>query len=283
METHHAHHDHPDADADLAELLELDAQVLHSYLSDVTSWVRRLAGELPVRRVLDLGCGTGNGTFALARCFEAADLIALDQSTEMLGRLEIKARQLGLADRIRTLQADLDLEWPGIDPVDVVWASNSLHHLADPDRVLAKIFTTIRPGGILAVAELGSFPRFLPDDIGLGQPGLEARCHAAVAGQMAHSLPHLGSDWSPRLRRAGFTVAAEQPFVINLTPPLPASTGRYARASLQRIRSGLHDQLTADDLAALDTLISSTGPDGVLRRDDLTVRALRTAWVARRP
>ncbi len=53
--------------------------------------------------------------------------------------------------------------------------------MSDPDRVLADVFATIRPGGLLVVAEMESFPRFLPDDIGFGHPGLEARCHAAAA------------------------------------------------------------------------------------------------------
>jgi hypothetical protein len=38
------------------------------------------------------------------------------------------------------------------------------------------------------------------------------------------------------------------------------------------------DRISADDLAALDTLI-----DGVVRRDDLRVRATRSVWLARRP
>ena len=92
-----------------------------------------------------------------------------------------KARVLGVADRVRAIQADLDAAWPAIDTVDLVWASSSLHHMADPDRVLTEVFAAIRPGGLLVVAELDSFPRFLPDDLGLGRPGLEARCHAVLA------------------------------------------------------------------------------------------------------
>ena len=49
------------------------------------------------------------------------------------------------------------------------------------------------------------------------------------------------------------------------------------------MRSGLDGRISPGDLAALDTLIDSDGPDGVLRRDDLTVRAARTVWLARRP
>jgi hypothetical protein len=49
------------------------------------------------------------------------------------------------------------------------------------------------------------------------------------------------------------------------------------------MRSGLDGRLSADDLATLETLIDDDNSLGVLRRDDLTVRAARTVWVARRP
>jgi SAM-dependent methyltransferase len=267
----------------MAELLDLDAEVLHSYMSDVIAWVHELAADLPRRRILDLGSGTGTGALALVQRFQGADVIALDISAQLLHRLRDKARDLGVAERVRTVQADLDAVWPAIDIVDLVWASSSLHHMADPDRVLTEVFAALRPGGLLVVAEMDSFPRFLPDDLGVGRPGLEARCHAAQAEGLADEVPHLGSDWGSRLSQAGFTVEAERPFAIDLTPPLPASTGRYAQASLRRIRSGLDGRMSADDLATLDTLTDSDGPNGVLQRDDLTVRAARTVWVARRP
>jgi ubiquinone/menaquinone biosynthesis C-methylase UbiE len=287
MEGHHhqhgQHHSAAETDAAMAELLDLDAEVMHSYLSEVTAWIRQLAADPPPRRILDLGSGTGTGAFALLERFDQAAVIALDVSAEMLHRLDSKARVLGVTDRVRTVQADLDTAWPAIDAVDLVWASSSLHHMADPDRVLAGVFATLRPGGLLVVAEMASFPRFLPDDLGLGRPGLEARCHAVLAEGQAAELPHLGSDWGRRLCRAGFTIDAEWPFVIDLPSPLPAASGRYAQATLRRIRSGLDGRMSPDDLTALDTLIDSDGADGVLRRGDLTVRTARTVWAARRP
>jgi SAM-dependent methyltransferase len=280
---HGQHHSAAETDAAMAELLDLDAEVMHSYLSEVTDWIHQLAADPPPGRILDLGSGTGTGTFALLERFEAADVIALDLSPEMLHRLSSKARLLGVADRIRAVQADLDAAWPAIDTVDLVWASSSLHHMADPDRVLASVFAALRPGGLLVVAEIVSFPRFLPEDLGLGRPGLEARWHAVLAERQAAEMPHLGSDWGPRLSRAGFTIEAERPFVIHLAPPLPPASGRYAQAWLRRIRSGLDDRMSTDDLAALDILIDSHGPEGVLHRGDLTVRAAKTVWAARRP
>jgi SAM-dependent methyltransferase len=281
----HHHHSPADTDSDsaaMAELLDLDAEVMHSYLSEVTAWVHETVGP-PCRRILDLGSGTGAGALALAQRFTEAEVIAVDLSEPLLDRLRHKARELGVADRIRTVQADLDAAWPAIDTVDLVWASNSLHHMADPGRVLTQIRAALRPGGLLALAEIESFPRFLPDDIGIGRPGLEARCQAAVDELRAKALPHLGSDWGSHLRRAGFGIDAERTFAIELTPPLPPATGRYAQASLRRVRSRMDGRLDAGDLAALDTLIDGDGPDAVLRRDDLTVRATRTVWAARRP
>ena len=119
----------------------------------------------------------------------------------------------------------------------------------------------------------------------------------------AARLPYLGSDWGPRLSGAGFAIEAERSFAIELTPPLPASAARYAQATLRRVRSGLDGQLSdgrrpdgqpldgqlpagrlsAEDLATLDILIDSDGPDGIRQRDDLSVRTTRTVWVARRP
>jgi SAM-dependent methyltransferase len=296
MSNHHEHqyddHQHSHANETetdptaMFELLDLDAEVLHEYLSEVTAWVDQLAGDLPVRRVLDLGSGTGTGSFALAQRFPDVQVTALDVSAPLLDRLGAKARDRGLADRVRTVQADLDAPWPALDPVDLVWASASLHHMKDPHQVLTQALNALNPGGLLVVAELDSFPRFLPEDLGpgFGRPGLEDRFHAALTQAVADELPHLGSDWGPKLREAGFTIEAERFFGIDLTSPLPEATGRYARATLRRLRSGLDGrEVNADDLAALDTLVDGDGPGSLLRRDDLGVRASRTVWVARRP
>jgi SAM-dependent methyltransferase len=282
MTEHHdhgpGHHQHDPAA--LAELLDLDAEVLSSYLADLTGWVGEAAGD-GVRRVVDLGAGTGSGTIALAGVFAGAELVAVDKSEGMLGRVRERALAAGLAGRVRTVRADLDTPLPAIGPADVAWASNSLHEVADPARLLGDVFALLRPGGLLAVAELDGSSRFLPDDVG---PGLESRWLAALErDRLAGSAPQLGADWGPALAAAGFVVVARRRFVIELGPPSPAAAGRYAHAYLRHIRPRLDGRLGGDDLATLDALIDGDGPEGVLRRGDLAVRGARTAWVARRP
>jgi SAM-dependent methyltransferase len=258
---------------DLAEILDLDADVLHEYHREVMTWVASLLPGRP--RIIDLGAGTGTAALALARQVPDAEVIAVDVSESMLEHLGRQARLLGVDGRVRTVQADLDQPWPALGPADLVWAAASLHHMADPGHALAQAFATLRPGGLLAVTELGSFPRFLPDPAGAA---LEERCHAALAQARTEAGMHMDEDWGARLAEAGFTIEAERHVDIALRPPLPAAAGRYALVSLQRARHGLDGRLGASDLAALDAVLAEL-PD----RDDLTVRTGRAVWLARRP
>ena len=279
----HSHsHDTSEIDtAAMAELADLDAEVLHRYVDDVTTWV---ANAIPdPEQVLDLGAGTGTGTVALAARFPSAAVTAVDASDGMLEHARTKIAGRGLDDRVRTLVADLDEGWPQLPPADLVWASLSLHHMTDPQRVLTDVFGALRPGGVFALVEMGRLPRFLPDDLGIGRAGLEKRVHDVVADTHARLMPTIGTDWAPRLEQAGFTPVDTRVFNLDLEQPLPAATPRYARAYLSRVRPTLDDQLAEDDLATLDRLLADDGPHSILRRRDLRVTGSRSGWLVRRP
>ncbi|MFE6937345.1 class I SAM-dependent methyltransferase [Streptomyces sp. NPDC057699] len=285
---HHEHgHDHGRDHADtgqddvLAEVLDLDAAVFAPYLNAVTGRVADLAGD-GVTHVVDLGSGTGTGTFALLERFPGARVTAVDSSPAMLARLVEAARAKGLGDRVDTLETDAGAGLAGLTDADLVWASASLHHVDDPAAALTGVRAALRPGGLLAVAELDGLPRFLPDDAVAGRPGLEARCRAALDGLHAEQVPHLGADWAALLAAAGLTVEEERTELLELRAPLPAGTGEYAHLVLGRIHGALDGRADPADLAALSTLLDG-GPADVRHRDDLVVRSARQLWVARRP
>lgn len=260
----------------MAEMLELDAEVLADYLAQLTGWLAELTDGAP-RRIVDLGSGPGTGSFALARQFPQAEVSAIDLSPVLLDRLTTRSTALGLADRITGVQANLDEAWPVAEPSDLIWAASSLHHMADPDTVLAAAFDGLRPGGLLAVTEMRFFPRFLPADVGLGRPGLEERLHAAL-----DTSPFV--DWTESLDRAGFT-ATSRDFEVELsgTALTAPAAARYAEICLRRMRPRAHGLLPADDLEALDALLDGDGPHSIRRRGDLRIRTTRTTWAARRP
>ncbi|MFC8824990.1 class I SAM-dependent methyltransferase [Streptomyces sp. NPDC057137] len=274
----HALDGHDDHD-DQSEILDLDAEVLAEHIASITAW---LPVKADPRHIVDLGCGTGAGTLALLKRFPQAEVTAVDTSTSHLNRLRQKAEAAGLADRVRTVQTDLDGAWPDLGTPELVWASASMHHMADPDRTLRQVHDTLAPDGLFAVVELAGFPRFLPEDAPADRPGLEERCHAAIDHHHAEHLPHRGADWGPKLTAAGFSVEGERTITVDLGPPHTEAVGRYALSSLTRMRGGVAEELTPEDLTALDQLLDTESPHSILRRDDLTVRTERTVWAARR-
>ncbi|MEU7368596.1 class I SAM-dependent methyltransferase [Streptomyces hygroscopicus] len=280
-EGHHAHG--ADPDSGLADMLDLDAELFAEHLADLTGRLARLAGRA-VTHIVDLGAGTGTGTFALLRRFPTARVTAVDSSPAMLARLMGTARARGLGDRVRILEADAGTGLPGVADADLVWASASLHHVDDPAAALAGVRAALRPGGLLAVAELDGLPHFLPEDAVADRPGLEVRCREALTALHGAQVPHLGADWGTPLTAAGFAVEYEGTDRLELRAPLPAGAGRYAHLVLSRVRGALTDRGRIDpaDLAALGHLLDG-GPQDVRHRDDLLVRSTRRTWIARRP
>ncbi|NYI98326.1 SAM-dependent methyltransferase [Streptomonospora nanhaiensis] len=278
--THHHSGPHgphqPDGDTGLAEILDLDAEVLAEHIASIVS---SLPLESEPRHIVDLGCGTGAGTFALLERFPGARVTAVDTAADHLRLVREKA-----GARVRTVRADLDTApWPDLGTPDLVWASASLHHLARPDRALADVRGLLAPGGLIAVVELGGFPRFLPADVPEDRPGLEERAHAAVDRHHTEHLPHRGADWGPMLAAAGFTVEDTRTITVEIEDDGGGAVGRYAHAALRRLRGAAAPALGPEDLAALDELLAADSPRGVLRRGDLALRTERTVWAARRP
>ncbi|MEU9735926.1 class I SAM-dependent methyltransferase [Streptomyces sp. NPDC048002] len=263
-----------------AEILDLDAEVLAEHLASITAW---LPLKVEPRQIVDLGCGTGAGTFALLERFPETHVTAVDASVGHLELLCEKACARGVSDRVRTVQADLDTShWPDLGTPDLVWASALMHHMAHPDRALRSVHGLLAPGGLFAVVELDGFPRFLPTDAPEGRPGLEERAHCATDGFHAEHVPHRGADWGPMLAAAGFAVEGERTVTVNIEGNRSAAVGRYAQAGLQRIRGAAAPALSPEDLAALDELLDVNSPHSILHRDDLAVRTERTVWAARR-
>jgi SAM-dependent methyltransferase len=157
-----------------------------------------------------------------------------------------------------------------------------MHHMADPDHALRAVRDLLAPDGLFVVVELAGLPRFLPEDAPADRPGLEGRLHAATDRFHTEHVPHRGADWGPKLTAAGFAVEGELTVAVDIDGSRNAAIGRYASGVLHRLRDAVGAELAADDLVALDRLLDTGSPHGILRRDDLVVRTERTVWAARR-
>ena len=113
-----------------------------------------------VESVLDLACGTGSMTLALAE--RGFDMIGVDRSCEMLSVARDRAAELGLSDRILWLQQDMtDFELYGTVEA-VVCCLDSINHLTKRDELyscLRLVHNYLTPDGLF-VFDLNSKSKF---------------------------------------------------------------------------------------------------------------------------
>jgi SAM-dependent methyltransferase len=106
------------------------------------------------RDALDVGCGMGHWSFALAGVLPGrCRIVGVDREAEWVQRATAAARARGLEERCRfQLGLAEELPFPD-DSFDVVTCQTVLMHLAEPARGLREMRRVLRPGGILAAVE----------------------------------------------------------------------------------------------------------------------------------
>jgi demethylmenaquinone methyltransferase / 2-methoxy-6-polyprenyl-1,4-benzoquinol methylase len=115
------------------------------------------------RRVLDLGCGTGDMTIELARLAgPAVEITGLDYSEPMLDRARQKSLKMRLGERVKFISGeatDLPFSNSYLDCVGISFAFRNLTYQNSlRDRHLAEVFRVLRPGGRYVIVE-SSQPR----------------------------------------------------------------------------------------------------------------------------
>jgi len=121
------------------------------------TWRERAADRVrlePGQKALDLCCGTGDLSFALAeRTGPAGDVTGADFSKPMLEIADQKAKARGVT-QVEFEWADA-LELPyGDEEFDAVTIAFGARNLADLDRGLSEMHRVLKPGGRLAILEI---------------------------------------------------------------------------------------------------------------------------------
>lgn len=114
----------------------------------------RAAGRAEPRRVLDFGCGLGEGAALLAEAFPGADVFGVDTSRKCVERAA--ERQAGSRARFRPLG---EFEAEGGPGVDVVHVNGVLHHVVPEERpaLYRRLAAMLAPRGVVAVFENNPF------------------------------------------------------------------------------------------------------------------------------
>ena len=100
------------------------------------------------KRILDVGCGRGLGTAALARSFTGSTLVGADVGEEFIERARAELATDSLSFAVEDF-AELSF---ADGAFDCVHADNSLEHAFDVDASLAELYRVLAPGGCLVAA-----------------------------------------------------------------------------------------------------------------------------------
>lgn len=103
--------------------------------------------------VVDIGCGSGGITAALARDFGAAQVIGLDVEETVCAAARARAEAEGVADRVEIRRVT-----PGPMPVadasvDFVFSKDSIVHIEDKHALARDAFRALKPGGWFAASD----------------------------------------------------------------------------------------------------------------------------------
>jgi ubiquinone/menaquinone biosynthesis C-methylase UbiE len=140
--------------ADESMVRGLDAQARAIWPQEV-HFIRRYA--IPAdARILDAGCGTGDGSSRLAELFPQAQVLGVDIIDE---HLELaRSRYADLAGRLRLERRSIfELGFPN-HSFDLTVCRHVMHSIPHPDRVLAELARVTRRGGFL---------HLIPEDYGM--------------------------------------------------------------------------------------------------------------------
>jgi len=123
-----------------------------------------LCTDLPAHAdVLDIGCGPGMQTIALAQALEE-HIIAGDVSDEYLDQLDEAATSAGVRDRIEPRHLDM-FELPfASGSFDLIWSEGAAYILGFGEAFV-RWRRLLRPGGYMAVTELVWLTAEPPDEV----------------------------------------------------------------------------------------------------------------------
>ncbi len=255
-----------------AERLEDQARTLEELLHGDTAFPDGAS-------VLEVGCGTGAQTVALARRSPDARITAIDVSVASLAEARRRIANQGFGN-VRLMRADLRaLPFPS-GTFDHVFVCFVLEHLVDPAGALVTLRTLLRQGGTITVIEgdHGSV-LFHPQS---------AAARAAIACQVelqrrAGGDALIGRRLYPLLAAAGFAEVRVSPRIVYADASRPGLVEGFTRRTFTAMIAGVRARALEAGLATPEhfddglSALSRTaeGPEGVFCYSFFKATALR--------
>ncbi len=129
---------------------------LHVAESEVEAAIRRVLGDAPVTRLIDIGTGTGRMLELFGDV--AGYALGIDRSSEMLRLARAKLAERGLTN-VELRQADLYALPMADGAADVAILHHVLHFAQQPGAAICEAARVLAPGGRLLIADFAPHER----------------------------------------------------------------------------------------------------------------------------
>lgn len=224
---------------------------VHAHGADLEALAALVAGRTQAR-VLDLGCGGGHVTFAVAP--HVREVVAYDLSPEMLEVVGREAAKRRLTN-VTTTQGVAE-SLPFADArFDFVLSRYSTHHWLDLDAGLREAARVLKPGGVAGFADAVAAPA----------PQIDTYFQAIeLLRDPSHVRDYSRAEWDAALARAGLLPGTVSAYRVRLvfqtwiermrTPPAQATAIRALQAAMPD-RVARHLALEADGSFTIDTAL----------------------------
>lgn len=122
-------------------------------------WRRRALQKIVIKdksqQILDIACGTGDFSIAIAECANKSSKIeGIDISEGMLEVMRAKLSERGLDDRVSARLGDSEDLPYGEDSFDRVTIAFGIRNFEHREKALKEILRVLKPGGRLVILEL---------------------------------------------------------------------------------------------------------------------------------
>ncbi len=136
---------------------ESEFRPLHQINPLRLNWITQCAGPLDGRRIVDVGCGGGILSEAMAR--QGAQVLGVDLAERSLKVAQLHAMEAGIENvQYREVAAEvLADEQPG--QFDIVTCMEMVEHVPDPAAIVAACAKLVKPGGWVFLSTLNRNPK----------------------------------------------------------------------------------------------------------------------------
>lgn len=136
---------------------ESEFRPLHQINPLRLNWITQCAGPLDGRRIVDVGCGGGILSEAMAR--QGAQVLGVDLAERSLKVAQLHAMEAGIDNvQYREVAAEvLADEQPG--QFDIVTCMEMVEHVPDPAAIVAACAKLVKPGGWVFLSTLNRNPK----------------------------------------------------------------------------------------------------------------------------